>query len=383
MVETEGIPILSLFSGGGFLDLGFLNEGFQVKEALEINDKFIYGYNSSMSRYATLTNNPYWKEKIVSHIRIDNSSDLSKRKTLLEVSKKNVGITGIIGGPPCQDYSIGGKNLGIDGDRGKLILSYFSLVKRIKPEFLFFENVEGLYRTKIHKENFMLLINSLNKIGYKLWYQVVNPIDYGFPQDRPRIIVVGFKKKIIREISKLGYTDNSGNVTDYNDRAIFNFPKRKLINPKLIGWPKQWEFGSDVKMEEIEGIPNEFSSLFIKNALEGLSLDSPNQDECFIPRSDKFNIINEGDTGRKSFKRLHRFRFSPTVAYGNNEVHLHPTEPRRLTIREALRLQTVPDQYILPKELTLTTKFKMISNGVPTKIAELVAKEIKRTLSLY
>ncbi len=80
---------------------------------------------------------------------------------------------------------------------------------------------------------------------------------------------------------------------------------------------------------------------------------------------------------------MHRFRYSPTVAYGNNEVHLHPTEPRRLSVREGLRLQTVPDSYILPKDMTLTAKFKMISNGEPTLKADLLAKEIRRTLLMY
>lgn len=93
--------------------------------------------------------------------------------------------------------------------------------------------------------------------------------------------------------------------------------------------------------------------------------------------------IEEGDTNRKSFKRLHRLKYSPTVAYGNNEVHLHPTLPRRLTVREALRLQTVPDEYILPAEVPLTHKFKLISNGVPSAKAELIAKEIRRTLTLF
>ena len=73
----------------------------------------------------------------------------------------------------------------------------------------------------------------------------------------------------------------------------------------------------------------------------------PNGVEGFTPKSDKFNWIPEGDVSRKSFKRLHRWRYSPAVAYGNNEVHLHPTQPRRLTVREAMRIQTdLPPKYV-------------------------------------
>ena len=78
----------------------------------------------------------------------------------------------------------------------------------------------------------------------------------------------------------------------------------------------------------------------------------------------------------KSFKRLHRFFYSPNVAYGNNEVHLHPTEPRRISVAEALALQSVPREYAFPEDMTLTAKFKAVGNGVPVKLAEHVAKSI-------
>ncbi|MDD5774731.1 MAG: DNA cytosine methyltransferase, partial [Candidatus Omnitrophica bacterium] len=80
---------------------------------------------------------------------------------------------------------------------------------------------------------------------------------------------------------------------------------------------------------------------------------------------------------RKSFKRLHRYRYSPTVCYGHNEVHLHPWEPRRLSVREAMRIQGIPDAYELPPEATLTSKFSAVSNGVPVQLAFEVAKSLK------
>ena len=82
----------------------------------------------------------------------------------------------------------------------------------------------------------------------------------------------------------------------------------------------------------------------------------PNGQDMFNPYSEKFHIIDEGDVSGKSFKRLHRYRYSPTVWYGNNEVHLHPWKPRRLSVREALRIQTVPDGYVMPTTSTLTDK---------------------------
>ena len=87
--------------------------------------------------------------------------------------------------------------------------------------------------------------------------------------------------------------------------------------------------------------------------------------------------IEEGETNRPSFKRLHRFKYSPTTCYGNNEVHLHPYLHRRLSVREALRIQGVPDEYVLPIELPMTKKFKMIGNGVPVPLAKAVADKLK------
>ena len=73
-----------------------------------------------------------------------------------------------------------------------------------------------------------------------------------------------------------------------------------------------------------------------------------------------------------------RFRYSPTAAYGNNEVHLHPAQPRRLTVREAMRIQTVPDGYALPSEMPLSFKFKLIGNGVPVQLAAAVGHALRQ-----
>lgn len=86
--------------------------------------------------------------------------------------------------------------------------------------------------------------------------------------------------------------------------------------------------------------------------------------------------ISEGDVSKKSYKRLHRWRYSPTVAYGNNEVHLHPYKERRLSAAEAMSLQSLPKEFELPEEMTLTDKFKTIGNGVPYVLASGIAKTI-------
>ncbi|WP_222537848.1 DNA cytosine methyltransferase [Pedobacter polysacchareus] len=378
-MKNKTFDILSLFSGGGFLDIGFVNNGFQVLEAIEIQPYFIQAYNAGLGNYFKHTNNYYIKNNLVKHNEITKSTDASCSKEQQRLQQNYKQISGIIGGPPCQDYSVGGKNGGIEGERGRLINSYFTIIKKLRPDFLFFENVGGLYKTKKHRVSFDAFVRSIEDEGYYVWHDLLNVLEYGYPQDRPRIALVAFKKAIGDRLQKAGYSlefDNNILKFKHTEKLAFRWPKPLYENPKKLNWPIKWKFGNEMKDYPL----NENSRLFVESVLSDLTEEDPNQCEYFVPRSTRFTQIDEGDTNRKSFKRLHRFRYSPTVAYGNNEVHLHPTKPRRLTVREGLRLQTVPDEYVLPANIPLTHKFKLISNGVPTAKAELIAKEIRRTL---
>ena len=106
----------------------------------------------------------------------------------------------------------------------------------------------------------------------------------------------------------------------------------------------------------------------------------PNQIDCFKPRAglEKFKVIEEGDVSRKSYKRLHRWRYS-TAAYGNNEVHLHPYKSRRISVAEALAIQSMPKNFSLPADI-YSNKFKMIGNGVPYLLSKAIAELIREYL---
>ncbi len=90
----------------------------------------------------------------------------------------------------------------------------------------------------------------------------------------------------------------------------------------------------------------------------------------------KFLVIPEGDDSKKSYKRLHRWRPSPTAAYGNNEVHLHPFKARRLSVAEALAIQSLPKEFVLPPDITLSNAFKTVGNGVPFEASKGIAETI-------
>ena len=98
----------------------------------------------------------------------------------------------------------------------------------------------------------------------------------------------------------------------------------------------------------------------------------------FTPKAGlyRFQTKDEGDVEKKCYKRLHRYRYSPTAAYGNNEVHIHPYLPRRISVAEALAIQSLPADFIIPADVTLSDAFKTIGNGVPYLAAKGIAQSL-------
>lgn len=360
--DFSGIPILSFFTGAGFLDIGFLQAGFNTIWSNEYDPMFIKGFEFGMS---SLTNSDY---------RLHNNSsiiDVGPNEIAREAfgSSQIPSIFGVIGGPPCPDFSVGGKNRGREGDRGKLSQVYVNRIIELQPTFFLFENVPGLLRTSKHRLFFNNLIEQLSK-DYMTDFKILNALEFGVPQDRERVFFIGIHKKWLRK---------NASIDLLSKEHWFPWPSdaRYTAAKTRFNWITQTPFGSSIPKPE--NIPEE---LMVGNVIGNHDEISklPNGLEGFRPRSDKFLTILEGDVSRKSFKRLHRWRYSPTAAYGNNEVHLHPIFPRRITVREAMRIQTVPDHYILPGSMSLTAKFKTIGNGVPVKLAYTIASVLKKIM---
>jgi len=160
----HNISIFSFFSGSGLLDLGFENAGFKIEFVNEYFKPFLDAY--MYSREKLKHKKPkygYSNIDILKYLKDDfNRKEISK--CLYEESKNN--IIGFIGGPPCPDFSIGGKNKGRNGENGKLSEIYIDLVCSLKPDFILFENVKGLWRTKIHRIFFEEIKNKLLSAGY-------------------------------------------------------------------------------------------------------------------------------------------------------------------------------------------------------------------------
>ncbi len=349
----ERIPLLSFFSGGGFLDLGFEQAGFDVVWSNEAHESFADMYCAGISGWRQVVGLTDGKDCPL--VNTSSIADLNKRIILAEAfGSVTPDFFGIIGGPPCQDFSQSGKDLGAEGSRGKLTQIFANLICDVRPSFFLMENVPGLFRKK-HLKFFQRIVKQLTdgNLGYLTSREILNALEYGVPQHRERLFLIGFRKDMFPKHRK----------------NHFAWPHPQYKGARDLAWPTTSPFGSET-LPVPSGIPLELTvGRLVGDEAERL----PNGQEAFTPYSKKFTEIKEGDVSGKSFKRLHRYRYSPTVWYGNNEVHLHPWKPRRLTVREALRIQSVPDEYILPAEAFLSHKFKVISNGVPTLLARQIA----------
>lgn len=359
--------IFSFFSGAGFLDLGFeLSGHYDVVYVNEFHKAFNDVYKYARTKMGI--SEPIFGHHVEDITRIISSSELDELKALVHKSKAET-LTGMIGGPPCPDFSVAGKNLGKNGENGKLSGTYVSLICETLPDFFLFENVKGLYRTAKHREFFEALKNKLRTAGYLLTEQLINSIEYGAPQDRDRIILIGFRKTIAEQYH-LPFKDGELLEFNWNGRKLYS---REIFN---LPWPTTSPYRENVPTDAPEGIVKEVSVEYWWNKND--VLNHPNANMYFKPRAGihRFQSKDEGDDVKKCYKRLHRWRYSPTCAYGNNEVHIHPYKPRRISVSEALALQSLPKEFELPTNMTLTDAFKTIGNGVPYLAALGIANTI-------
>lgn len=330
--------IFSFFSGAGFLDLGFELQGhYNIVFVNEFHEAFnrIYRYarqniGIAEPRYG------HHVEDITEYVDGTHEDKMQRLLGWVEESKEEE-LTGFIGGPPCPDFSVAGKNRGRDGENGKLSETYARLICTALPDFFLFENVKGLYRTARHRAFFEELKQQFRDNRYCLTEQLVNSLEFGAPQDRDRIILIGVRQNIA---DRLNLKTDNGCLADFPWEV---HKKYKLEEIQNIQWPDKTPYNEGVETEMPKEIIEELTveHWWKKNDV----MHHPNEDMFFKPRAGivRFKTKDEGDVEKKCYKRLHRWRYSPTAAYGNNEVHIHPYLPRRISVAEALAIQSLPE----------------------------------------
>ncbi len=313
------------------MDLGFRRAGFVPILAIDDSQAAVDTYNWNHT------------EKIA--VKADIRA-LSAARVVELVKQASTGVAprGVIGGPPCQSFSIGNVSKSHRDPRARLGQEYARVLKALNDafqlDFFVFENVLGL-KARRHKRRLGLIFRALEEAGFTLFEQELDASTFGVPQKRRRLFVVGINRF---KFPDLKFSSPIGTIT---------IPV--TVREALGHLPPPIFFRRDLTSEDIPVHPNHWA---------------------MNPKSPKFTT-GQGFNGR-SFKKLIWNKPSWTVAYGNREVHVHPTGTRRLSVFEAMLLQGFPKSYELRG--TLSDQITQVSDAVPPPLAAAVAKAVKQTI---
>lgn len=324
--------IISLFCGCGGFDLGFKQAGFDVALALDKDAAAVKTYNH---------NNEGEKAKQCDLALISEEEFLSMVNGIAPV--------GVIGGPPCQPFS-NGNNTRVKEDQvrkelpGKFATLLSALNKRNPVDFFVLENVRGITFEK-HRQTFAGFKSLFEEAGFNLFDALLDAKDFGVPQTRPRVFVVGLNRAKFPE-------------------QEFKFPTPSAKAVKTVA-------------DAIKGLP---PPAFYERQLSVNDIPSHVNHWTMRPKSPKFfnGFLVEGHNRGKSFKVLSWEKPSCTVAYGNREIHIHPSGQRRLSLYEAMLLQGFPSDYVLMG--TLSDQVRLVSDAVPPPLALSLALSVRSSL---
>lgn len=322
------MKIASFFSGAGGLDLGFSNAGFKIVFA---NDN----WGGCCETFEKNHNIPL------------------NRKSIVDISPNEIpDVIGFIGGPPCQSWSLAGAMRGINDSRGQLFYNYVNLIKEKKPLFFLAENVAGIL-SPTHYSEFLKIVEAFKQIGYNVTYKLLDAKDYGVPQERKRVIIVGYHEKLGR---KFEFPKPSPEMLTLKN-AIKDLPEPLSAKEKN-------KTNSNLAVPNHEYMTGGFSTIYMsRNRVRSwdepsFTIQAGGRHAPIHPQAPKMKFIEQN---KREFVK--------------DQEELY----RRLSVRECARIQTFPDEFIF-YYTDIADGYKMIGNAVPVKLAEVIATKIMQDL---
>lgn len=319
-LKKKTYKVVSLFSGCGGLDLGFKGD-FTALGKKYSKRKFDITWANDFDNKACQTFSINFNSPIVcgdiTEVLKGNYPDIN---TKLPASTEVV-----LGGFPCQDFSVAGKRKGFEGNRGRLYQSMVETVKKTRPAIFVAENVRGLLSMDDGKA-IETIVKDFADLGYKVVYKLHHAADFGVPQNRERVVIVG--------------TDQKRGLPE------FKFPKP---THKKENWVTLNEAISDLENKKEGDVPNHFWS--------------------------KAKLF-EGTQGNSV---VSKDKISPTMrAEHHGNIEFHWNGKRRLSAREAARIQTFPDDFIFYP--STSSAYRQIGNAVPPVFGWNIAKAVEKYL---
>jgi len=347
--NLKKLKVLDLFSGVGGLSLGFEMAGFEIAGAIE--------YEESIGK--SMEKNHKNTKVFIGDIR-----NISPKNVKDKIGKIDI----IVGGPPCQGFSLKGQRKGLNDERNFLFKEFKKYVEYFRPTYFLIENVPTILTEQggFFKDQ---IIKVFEKIGYKINVGILKASDFGVPQNRKRAIFLGSlnkkinfpkpnSKKIVtvwEAISDLAYL-NSGEGS---------FESKYKYDPKS-------DYQKKLREKSLK-LYNHVATKHAPIAIERLKLIPPEKGKEFI--IDKYNITS---TFGQTWGRLEKNKPSPTIVTRfdtpSNGRNSHPFLHRAITPREAARIQSFPDSFIFYGNKS--SIIKQIGNAVPPLLGQAIAMQI-------
>ncbi|RIP34971.1 DNA cytosine methyltransferase [Staphylococcus gallinarum] len=345
------MKIIDIFSGAGGLSLGFESENFETVLAIDKWTDAIETFNNNHEK------------KVGTTIDIHDFSN-----DYLEKYKKD-DVDGIIGGPPCQGFSLVGTR-DTNDPRNSLYIEYVRFVSVIKPKFFVLENVSGLL--SLEKGKFKDdIIKRFEGLGYNVDYKLLTASDYGVPQSRKRVFFVGLRKDIFKD-DYFNFDNLELEEMVSTSKALSDLPPATTskigldyINPPENKYQEYIRKNSNV-------IFNHEITKHTQKTVDIISLVPDGGGIKDLPE-EYYKIRNYNN----AFKRMNSQTPSSTIDCGHRN-YFHYSENRVPTVRESARIQSFPDWYVFKG--SKTSQYTQVGNAVPPLLAKKIAKEIKNTM---
>ncbi|WP_231735417.1 DNA cytosine methyltransferase [Gracilibacillus massiliensis] len=354
--NNNRFTVLDLFSGAGGLSKGFLDAGYDVLLGVDFDDKALESFEKNHGNAKAM------KLDLFNH---DNIKYIERF-----VKEENVSIDVLVGGPPCQGFSLAGPR-DVDDERNTLYTAMVKVADKLKPKAVILENVPGLlklYNGKAAKR----IIEDFSNIGYKIKPQILYAPEYGVPQIRKRVFFIGLlDSEEFFEFPKPIYSKQDFITCE---QAISDLPALEGIYGDEI---QEYPIKPQTPYQELMRL----QSSNILNHIGTIHSDKTVKLISMVPEGKNYKSLPE--KYRSQFKynealtRYHSKKPSLTINTGHRS-HFHYKYNRIPTVRESARLQSFPDDFIFFG--TKTQQYKQVGNAVPPILGYHIAKKLKKYL---
>ena len=345
-MQNSKYTFIDLFSGCGGLSLGFEMAGYQSLLAID-------NWQDALDTYKR--NNPTARTLCADLSKID-PEEIKKEYNIDRVSV-------IIGGPPCQGFSIAGKRI-IDDERNKLYKSFVGFVRCFMPDAFVMENVPNILSIGggIVKES---IIKDFSELGYNLTYKVLLASDYGVPQNRRRAVFVGLKEGCF------SFPTPTITTPITTKEALSDLPDKSIADGDAYPLSAQSVY-QQMMRKGVETLHNHQATIHTEQTTRIISM---------VPDGGNYkDLPEELQQTRKvhiAWTRLNSKKPSITIDTGHRH-HFHYSFNRVPTVRESARIQSFPDSFIFTN--SKTSQYKQVGNAVPPLMAKAIAEQLLLTL---